>query len=75
MTCDTEAQAITVMGKPADPETADGTRLMKYGAPECKAPCAQRLWYPNKPSMAGEAWAADLDESERVVHTAHIVSP
>lgn len=71
---DTEQQVIAAMGEPADRETASN-RLVKYGAPECKAPCVQRLWYPNKLSLAGEAWSVDLDAGGHVVHTAHITSP
>ena len=70
----TEQQVIAVMGEPADRETPSN-RLAKYGAPECQAPCVQRLWYPNKLSLAGEAWSVELDGAGRVVHTAHITSP
>ena len=72
---DTEQQVIGKMGAPTDRETSSGPRLIKYGAAACIAPCAQRLWFPNKLSLAGEAWAVDLDGSSKVVHTAHIVSP
>jgi hypothetical protein len=72
---DSEQQVIQVMGQPADRETAGGNRVAKYGAPECKAPCAQRLWYPNPISPAGEAWSVDLDVSGHVIATDHIVSP
>jgi hypothetical protein len=71
---DTEQQVIAVMGEPTDRETPSN-RLAKYGAPECQAPCVQRLWYPNKLSLAGEAWSVDLDAAGHVVHTAHLVSP
>lgn len=71
---DTEAQVIAAMGEPVARETASN-RLAKYGAPECQGPCSQRLWYPNKLSLAGEAWAVELDGSGRVVHTAHVTSP
>lgn len=72
---ESEQQVIQAMGQPADRETAGGHRVAKYGAPECKAPCAQRLWYPNPISLAGEAWSVDLDVSGHVVATDHIVSP
>lgn len=71
---DTEEQVIAAMGEPTDRETAR-KRFAKYGAPECQGPCVQRLWYPNKLSLAGEAWAVELDGSGHVVHTAHITSP
>lgn len=71
---DIEQQVIVVMGEPADRETP-GNRLTKYGAPECQAPCVERLWYPNKLSLAGEAWSVDLDAAGHVMHTARIVSP
>ena len=71
---DTEAQVIQVMGEPIDRETPSH-RIASYGAPECKAPCAQRLWFPNKLSLAGEAWAVELNGDGKVVHTAHLTSP
>jgi hypothetical protein len=71
---DTEQQVIAAMGEPADRETATN-RLAKYGAPECRAPCVQRLWYTNKLSLAGEAWSVELDAAGHVVRTAHFVSP
>lgn len=71
---DTEQQVIATMGEPADRETPSN-RLAKYGAPECQEPCVQRLWYPNKLSLAGEAWAVELDGSGHVVRTAHMTSP
>lgn len=71
---DTEQQVIAAMGEPTDRETASN-RLAQYGAPECRAPCAQRMWYPNKLSLVGEAWSVELDAGGHVVHTAHIVSP
>ncbi len=72
-TGDSETQVIAAMGEPVARETAS-KRLAKYGAPECQGG-AQRLWYPNKLSLAGEAWAVELDGSGRVVHTAHVTSP
>lgn len=72
---DTQQEVIKVMGDPADRETAGGVHLTKYGVPACTAPCAQRLWYPNKLSLTGDAWLVDLGVSGQVVHTAHITSP
>jgi hypothetical protein len=72
---DTESQVINVMGQPKDRETNGGPRLTKYGLAACTAPCAQRLWYPNGMSLAGEAWTVELDASGHVVHTAHVTSP
>lgn len=74
-TGDTEQQVIDIMGQPQDRETSAGPRLAKYGVAACTAPCAQRLWYPNGMSLAGEAWAVELDVSGHVVHTAHVTSP
>lgn len=71
---DTEQHVIRVMGEPADRETPSH-RMVKYGAPECIAPCVQRLWYPNKLSLMGEAWSVELDGEGKVVHTAHLTSP
>lgn len=72
---DTEQQVIGIMGKPEDRETSEGSRLAKYGVAACAAPCAQRLWYPNGMSLAGEAWMVELDASGHVIHTAHVTSP
>lgn len=72
---DTERQVIEAMGQPADREIAGGQRVVKYGAPECKNPCAQRLWFPNPISPAGEAWSVDLDGSGHVIATDHLTSP
>lgn len=71
---DSETHVIAGMGQPSDREAAGDMRLAKYGAPECKAQCTQRLWYLNELSLAGEAWVVELDANGRVVHTAHIVS-
>ncbi|MGN6320334.1 MAG: hypothetical protein ACTHNE_01290 [Dyella sp.] len=71
---DTEQHVIQVMGQPTDRETPS-YRLAKYGAPECAAPCVQRLWYSNKMSLIGEAWSVELDGAGKVVHTAHLTSP
>lgn len=71
---DTEQQVIAAMGEPADREMPSN-RLAKYGSPECRDPCVQRLWYPNYLGLVGEAWSVELDASGHVVHTAHIVSP
>lgn len=71
----TESQAIAAMGLPFDREIAGIRRLPQHGAPECVSPCSQRLWYPNRLTLTGEAWAIDLDKSGRVVDTAHITSP
>lgn len=73
-TGDAEQQVIQVMGEPADRETPSH-RMPSYGAPECTTPCAQRLWYPNRMGLTGEAWAIELDGAGKVVHTAHITSP
>jgi hypothetical protein len=72
---DTQQEVIKIMGNPADRETAGGSRLTKYGVSACTAPCAQRLWYPNKLSLTGDAWFVDLSASGQVVHAAHITSP
>jgi hypothetical protein len=72
---DTEQQVISAMGKPKDREAAAGQRRLKYGMAACTAPCAQRLWYPNGMSLAGEAWSVELDASGHVVKTDHITSP
>ncbi len=71
---DTEPQVIAVLGEPADRETPSH-RIASYGSPECQAPCAQRLWYPNRMGLMGEAWAIELDGEGKVVHTAHLTSP
>ena len=72
---DTEQQVIGVMGKPADRETSNGPRLIKYGAPACTAPCAQRLWYPNRISLDGEAWSVELGATGTVTAASHLTSP
>lgn len=72
---DPEQHVIHVLGKPVDRETSDDPRLSQYGVAPCRAPCAQRLWYPNSLSLAGEAWSVSLDRTGHVVATAHIVSP
>jgi hypothetical protein len=72
---DTEQQVIGIMEQPEDRETSKGSRLAKYGVAACAAPCAQRLWYPNGMSLAGEAWMVELDASGHVIHTAHVTSP
>ncbi|HEY0198137.1 MAG TPA: hypothetical protein VGC19_06285 [Rhodanobacter sp.] len=72
---DTEQQVIGTLGAPADREPSSGPRLIKYGVAACIAPCAQRLWYPNSISVAGEAWSVELDASGHVVRKAHLTSP
>lgn len=71
---DTERKVIAVLGEPADRETPSH-RIASYGSPECTSPCAQRLWYPNRMGLMGEAWAIELDGEGKVVHTAHLTSP
>ncbi|WP_333676652.1 hypothetical protein [Dyella sp.] len=72
---DAEAHVITTMGQPSDEERAGGRRVPRYDAPECVAPCVQRLWYLNRLSIVGEAWMIELSDQGRVVRTAYIVSP
>lgn len=72
---DVEAHVITTMGQPSDEERAGGRRVPRYGAPECAAPCVQRLWYLNRLSIVGEAWMIELSDQGRVVRTAYIVLP
>lgn len=72
---DVEAQVITTMGEPSDEERTGGRSVPQYGAPECTSPCVQRLWYLNRLSIVGEAWAIELDERGRVVRTVFIESP
>ncbi len=71
---DNEVRVIAAMGKPSDREAA-GSVGHNHGAASCSAPCAQRLWYLNNLSLAGEAWFVDLGESGQVVDTARLVSP
>ena len=71
---DTEPQVIAVLGEPADRESPSH-RIASYGSPECTSPCAQRLWFPNRLSLIGEAWSVELDGEGKVVDTAHITSP
>ena len=69
-----EPEVIAAMGEPADREVANSMGH-DHGTVACIAPCAQRLWYLNNLGLAGEAWFIDLDESGRVLHTAHLISP
>lgn len=72
---DQRARVIAIMGEPSDTEAVGGRRVPQYGVQECKAPCAERLWYLNRLSLVGEAWAIELDGRGRVVRTAFIESP
>jgi len=74
-TGDTEQQVIAMMGQPADRETNGGNRLFKYAAPACTAPCAQRLWYPNSVSLAGEEWSVEFGSDGKVNSKSHLTSP
>lgn len=71
----TEQRVIEIMGVPKDREYAGARRLTQYGGPECSAPCAQRLWYPNRLSPAGEAWLVELDATGHVMDSGHLTSP
>jgi hypothetical protein len=71
----TETEIIEAMGTPTDIETRDGPQLIWYAHSSCELPCAKRLWYPNRLSLAGEAWGIELDSSGRVIHTVYIISP
>jgi hypothetical protein len=72
---DQKAQVIAIIGDPSDTEIAGGRRVPQYGAQECRAPCAERLWYLNRLSLVGEAWAIELDGRGKVVRTIFVESP
>jgi hypothetical protein len=52
-----------------------GALYSRYASDQCKHPCVERLWFENRLSFDLEAWSVELDESGRVVHKSHWVSP
>jgi hypothetical protein len=71
---DPEERVVARMGEPAHLEVR-GQGFPRFADRACQAPCTRRFWYATRLNLDIEAWSVELDESGRVVHTAHWVSP
>jgi len=48
---------------------------LRYAGRACQAPCALRLWWEHPVLRGIEAWSVEFDDSGKVVHKAHWISP
>jgi hypothetical protein len=71
---DSEASVLERLGQPRVRESA-GRPYQLYASQGCISPCATRLWWEWPLFRGIEAWSVELDSSNKVVSTAHWVSP
>ena len=71
---DAEASVLARLGQPRVREIT-GQPYLLYATNACTAPCVTRLWWEWPLFRGIEAWSVELDNSNRVVSTAHWVSP
>ena len=71
---DSKAAVLNVFGEPSHIEHPD-ILYSVYAYKKCPDPCVERLWYENRLSMVGEAWAFEIDKDNRVIYKGHWVSP
>ena len=71
---DSEESVVARLGKPRVREPASQPYLL-YATSACTVPCATRLWWEWPVFRGVEAWSVELDISNKVVGTAHWVSP
>jgi hypothetical protein len=69
---DSMANVLARFGEPSVREQRDHP-FLRYGPP-CEA-CAARLWWEHPILRGFEAWSVEFDNSGRVAHKAHWVSP
>jgi hypothetical protein len=48
---------------------------LRYASRACQNPCAVRLWWEHPVLRGFEAWSVEFDDSGKVVHKTHWVSP
>lgn len=75
-TTDGETTSLVVnrFGEPTAREIPE-VPYLRYASRACQNPCAVRLWWEH-PVLGGlEAWSVEFDNSGKVVHKAHWVSP
>jgi hypothetical protein len=71
---DTERHVIELLGKP-DVREMPKRLFPRYATRGCISPCAVRLWWEWPVPLGIEAWSVELDASQRVIESAHWVSP
>lgn len=71
---DSEARVLALFGPPTTREKP-GVGYIRYVNDKCSDPCAERLWFENRMSLADEAWVITLDSKRTVIKSAHLVSP
>ena len=71
---DSEASVLARLGQPRMREQS-GQPYLLYATKACTAPCVTRLWWELPLFRGIEAWSVELDNSNKVVSTAHWVSP
>jgi hypothetical protein len=71
---DPDTRVFALMGEPTHVE-ARGEGFPRFADRACQPPCARRLWYATRLNLDIEAWSVELDATDRVIATAHWVSP
>ena len=71
---DTSESVISRLGQPSKRELP-GHPYTLYATQGCVVPCAVRLWWEWPVFRGIEAWSVDLGSDQRVLATAHWVSP
>jgi hypothetical protein len=72
---DTEANVVARFGASPSVREKPGTLFARYVSQPCMGSCVERLWFENRLTFDAEAWSVELDQSARVVHKSHWVSP
>jgi len=70
---DTRESVIAKMGTPSDIEPPFA-KYGRYDAQKCQGECVERLWYEHRLCL-DETWSVELDKSNNVIATGHVVSP
>lgn len=71
---ETSAAVVARFGQPSSTEVP-GRPYLRYAIQGCEAPCARRIWWEHPVLRGIEAWSAEFDKDDRLVHKAHWVSP